>query len=189
MLGEDVEDQGGPVDDLDLDDVFEGDELAWAELTVADDGVRAALQHDVTQLAGLAGADEGGRVGLVAALDHTVEDEGTGGLGEGGELRQGVLRVVHGAGGPDADEHHSFQSQLAVLDFGDVFEFGREADDAAQGRALGALELVAVPVSVDRVAPGDVLFHQGVGPKALGEALRVRRVACVACVPRVLGRG
>src|SRR5690606_19838663 len=39
VLGEDVEDQRRAVDDLDLDDVLEVDELAGAELTVADDGV------------------------------------------------------------------------------------------------------------------------------------------------------
>ncbi len=186
VLGEDVEDQGGPVDDLHLDDVFEGDELAGAELAVADDGVGAALHDDVPQLAGLARTDEGGRVRLVTALDHAVEYECARGLGEGGELREGVLRVVHRAGGPDTDEHDALQAQLPVLDLGDVFEFGGEAGHAAQGRALGAFELLAVPVSVDLVAPGDVLFHQGIGPKALGEALRVTHVLCV---PRVLGRG
>jgi hypothetical protein len=41
VLGEDVEDQRGAVDDLDLDDVLEGAPLAGDELAVADDGVGA----------------------------------------------------------------------------------------------------------------------------------------------------
>lgn len=82
---------------------------------------------------------------------------------------------------PHADEYHALQAELSVLDLGDVLELGGEARDAAQGRALGAVELLAVPLSVDLVAPGDVLFHQGIGPKALGVVLHH--------VLRVLGRG
>ena len=41
VLGEDVEDQRGPVDDLDLDLVLEVAQLAGRELAVADDGVGA----------------------------------------------------------------------------------------------------------------------------------------------------
>lgn len=172
MLGEDVQDQGRTVDDLDLDDVLEVDELARAELTVADDGVRARLEDDVPQLLGLAGADVRGRVGLVATLGDTVEHERARRLREGGEFREGVLRVLHGSRGPDADEHDPLQAELAVLDLGDVLELGGEAHHTAQGRAVGAVELFAVPLSVDLVAPGDVLFHQGIGPKTLGVALR-----------------
>ncbi len=183
VLGEDVEDQGGPVDHLDLDDVLEVDELAGAELTVADHRVGARLQDDVPQLLGLAGADVRRRVGLVAALDDTVEDEGARRLGERGELREGVLGVLDRAGRPDADQHHALQAQLPVLDLGDVLQLGGESRDTAQGRALGAVVLLAVALPVDLVAPGNVLFHQGVGPKALREALPVLPV-----LP-VLGKG
>ncbi len=41
VLGEDVEDQRGPVDDLDLDDLLEVAQLAGGQLTVADHGVGA----------------------------------------------------------------------------------------------------------------------------------------------------
>lgn len=172
MLGEDVEDQGRTVDDLDLDDVFEVDELAGAQLTVADDGVRARFEDDVPQFVCLAGADVGGRVRLVAALDHAVEHERARGLREGGQLGQRVLRVPRGSRGPDTDEYDALQAELTVLDLGDVLEFGGEARDTAQGRTVGSVELVAVPLSVDLEAPGDVLFHQGIGPKILGVVLR-----------------
>ena len=94
VLGEDVEDQRRPVDDLDLDDVFEVDQLAGAQLTVAHHRVRAGLQDDVPQLLRLAGTDVGGRVGLVTALDHAVQHQGARRLGEGRELGEGVLRVL-----------------------------------------------------------------------------------------------
>lgn len=188
MLGEDVEDQGGPVDHLDLDDVFQVDQLAGAELTVADDGVGPGFENDVTQLQRLARTDVGGRVGLVTPLEHGVEHLGTGCLGQCRELREGDLRVVDGPRCPDTDEHHTLQAQLPVLDLGDVLELGGETGDTAQGRTLGTVELLAVPLSVDLVAPGDVLFHQGVGPKALGEALGVGFRGALR-VLRVLGKG
>lgn len=131
MLGEDVEDQGGPVDHLDLDDILKMDQLARGELTVTHHGVRPGFEHDVPQLQGLARADVRGRVGLVAALDDAVEHHRTGGLGEGGELGERVLRLLDRARGPDTDEHHPLQTELSVLDLGDVFEFGGQARYAA----------------------------------------------------------
>src|SRR6185312_11556837 len=101
-------------------------ELARAELTVADDGVRARFEDDVPQFVGLAGTDVGRGVGLVAALDHAVEHERARGLREGGELREGVVRVPRGPRGPHADEYDPLKAQLAVLDLGDVLEFGGE---------------------------------------------------------------
>lgn len=181
MLGEDVEDQGRTVDDLDLDDVLEVDQLAGAQFTVTDHGVGAGLDHDVPELVGLAGTDVRGRVGLVTALDEAVEHERSRGLRERGQLGQRVVRVLDGPRGPDTDEDDALQTELSVLDLGDVLELGGEARHTAQGRALGAFELLAVPVSVDLVAPGDVLFHQGIGPKTFGVVLRGSL--------RVLGRG
>jgi hypothetical protein len=140
------------------------DELTRAELAVADDGVGAGVEHQVPQLLRLAGADVRRRVRLVAALHDAVEDHRAGRLREGRELREGVLGVLHGAGGPDADEHHALQPELPVLDLGDVLQLGGETRHTAQCRALTAVVLIAVTLVVDPATPGDVLFHQGVGP-------------------------
>src|SRR5690606_20959004 len=91
VLGEDVEDQRGPVDDLDLDDLLEPAELARGELAVTDHGVGTGGRHDVGQLLSLTRADVRGGVGPVTALDQTVEDDGARGLGEELELAQRVL--------------------------------------------------------------------------------------------------
>lgn len=188
MLGEDVEDQGGPVDHLDLDDVFQVNQLTRAELTVADDGVGSRFEDDVAQLQRLARTDVGGRVRLVAALEDGVEHLGARRLRQCGQLREGVLRVTHGPRRPDADQHHALQAQLPVLDLGDIFEFGGEPGHTPQRGPLGAVELLAVPLSVDLVAPGDVLFHQGVGPKALCEAFG-DILRSTLRILRVLGKG
>jgi hypothetical protein len=72
VLGEDVQDQRRPVDDLDLHDLLELAELAGRELVVADHGVRPGLDDDVAQLLGLSRADVRGGVGLVAPLDQRL---------------------------------------------------------------------------------------------------------------------
>src|SRR5690606_5898750 len=56
VLGEDVEDQRGAVDDLDLDDVFELTQLARGQLAVADHRVGPRGGDDVAQLGRLARA-------------------------------------------------------------------------------------------------------------------------------------
>ena len=68
VLGEDVEDQRGAVDDLDLEAVLEVPQLAGLELAVADDGVGAGGLHDLLESVDLAAADVRRRVGLVAPL-------------------------------------------------------------------------------------------------------------------------
>ena len=45
VLGEDVQDQRGPVDDLDLDRAFQAAQLARGQLAVADDGVGARARR------------------------------------------------------------------------------------------------------------------------------------------------
>ena len=124
MLGEDVEDQRGPVDDLDLDPVLEVAQLAGRELAVADHGVGAGGLHDLAQPVDLAAADVRRGVGRLPALVERVEHLGAGGLGEQRELGHGVLGVLDGAVGPDPDQHDPLEAQLAVLDLGDVLELG-----------------------------------------------------------------
>jgi hypothetical protein len=144
VLGEDVEDEGGPVDDLDLDDLLELTQLAGRELTVADDRVGAGGPHDVAELVGLAGADVRRRVRLVAALDHALEHLRTRGLGQGGELGERVLGVTQRPAGPHADEDDALQPQLAVLDLGDVLELGGQARDAPEGVTLLEVETLTL---------------------------------------------
>jgi hypothetical protein len=154
VLGEDVEDQRGAVDDLDLDDVLEGAALARGELGVTDDRVGALGDDDVAQLGGLALAEVGRGVGLAAPLDQAGEHLGPGRLGEGGQLAHRVLGVLGGALGPHRGQDDPLEAQLAVLDLGDVLEFGGQPADATQRGALLAVELVAVePRSSSRTKP------------------------------------
>ena len=144
VLGEDVEDQRGPVDDLDLDDVLERAPLAGRQLGVADDGVGALGDDDVPQLDGLARAEVGAGVGLGPALDEAREHGRAGGLGQRGELAHRVVGVLGGALGPDGGEDDALEPQLAVLDLGDVLELGGQPRDTAQRSAVLAVVLVAV---------------------------------------------
>src|SRR5262249_47195018 len=62
VLSEDVQDQRGPVDDLDLHDAFQLPQLAWRQLAVADHRVRPGRRDQFGQLAGLARTHVGRRV-------------------------------------------------------------------------------------------------------------------------------
>ena len=146
VLAEDVEDHGRAVDDLDLDDVLERTPLTRGELGVGDHGVGADGGDDVAQLLGLAAADVGRRVGVRPALQHGVEDDRAGGLGEGGELAQRVLGILLRTLRVHADQHDVLEAQLPVLDLGDVLELGRQTRNATQRGALLAVPLLAVGV-------------------------------------------
>jgi hypothetical protein len=162
VLGEDVQDQRGPVHDLDLDHLFEVGQLGRGELAVADHRVRAGLHDDVAQLLGLAGADVGGGVGPVPALDQRVQDHRARGLGQGGQLAQGCLGVRGGARRPDAHQDHALEAQLPVLDLGDVLEFGGQAGDPAKRLPLGEVQLVSV-VAVTLLLVSPIGVHEVLG--------------------------
>jgi len=90
-FGEDVEDEGGAVEDLDLEGVFDAALLRGAELVVEDDdGVvdAGALRLDLRQLAL---ADVVRRMGVLQLLDGAADDAGAGGIGEEGQLIEGGL--------------------------------------------------------------------------------------------------
>lgn len=141
MLSKDVENQSCPVDDLDLDDLLQRRELRRRQLTVADDGVGAGRQDYFAQFLRLAGTDVGGSVGFVATLNQSFEDLGAGRLGKCGQLGHARLGLLGSSLRPDADQDNSFESKLAVLDFGDVLELGRQTGHAAQGAAICELHL------------------------------------------------
>ncbi len=126
VLGEDVQDQGGPVDHLDLDDAFQAAQLARGELAVADHGVGTGRGHDVGQLAGLARTHVGSRVDPAAPLDETVEDLGAGRFRQPAQLPHRVLRAGQAALGPHPDQHDPLEPKCPVLDLADVLQLGGE---------------------------------------------------------------
>jgi hypothetical protein len=81
-----------------------------------------------------------------APLQQAVEHDSAGRLGEGGEFTERVLGVLESLAGVDADQDDILETQLTVLDLGDILEFGREAPDSAQRGASIPVELVAVGI-------------------------------------------
>ncbi len=164
MLGEDVQDQRGPVDDLDLDDVLQTASLRRRELGVADDRVGACRGDDLAELGRLAGAEEGRGVRVVPALQHRVEHLGTGGLGQRSELLQRHLGLGGAGRGVDPGQHDSLQAELAVLHLCDVGELGRQSGDTTQRLAVGEVQLLPVVVlPVLWPCAGQVLIDRGPG--------------------------
>jgi K+-dependent Na+/Ca+ exchanger-like protein len=89
--------------------------------------VSAPGDDDVAQLAGLAGAEVGGRVGLLAALERRRRAPASRRSRRARRARQGVLGVVDAVPSVQTPgEHDPLEAELAVLDLGDVLELGRQ---------------------------------------------------------------
>jgi hypothetical protein len=144
VLGEDVQDEGGAVDDLHLDHALQAAQLPGGELVVADDRVGAGRRHQGRQLGRLARADVGRRIGPAAPLHQAVQHDRPGRLGQPGQLAQGVLRPGQRPLGPYPDEHHALQPQGAVLDLGDIGELGGQARHSAQRLPVGQVKFAGV---------------------------------------------
>ena len=144
MLGENIEDQGRPVDDLGVNDVLQPAALRGGQLLVDDDGVGLNATYDLGQLASLAGPQVGSRIGLHATLNDAVEDARTGGLRERGQLAQRVFGFLFALRGAQAHENDLFESHLAVFDLGDVLTVGGAGVDAARARSSLALKSTRV---------------------------------------------
>src|SRR5215207_5222608 len=138
---EDVEDQRRAVNHLDLYPVLEVTQLCGRQLSVADHGVRACGDDHFPQLIHLAPPDVGGRVWARAPLYQSVEHLGAGRLGQQLQFGQRVLRIGLAAGGPHADQHHTFQLESAVLDLRDVLKLGGHPGDPAQRLSIGEILL------------------------------------------------
>ncbi len=141
MLGEDVQDQGGPVDHLDPQLALQLAQLTGRQLPVADHGVRTGRHDDVGEFTHLAGTDVGGGVRAAAPLDEALQHLGAGGLGEPRQFDQGRLGLLDRSLCPHSDQDHALQAQAAVLDLGDVGEFGGQPGHAAQSGAVGQFQV------------------------------------------------
>ena len=141
MLGEDVEDQRGAVDDLDLDDLLELAQLARASARRRRSRCRRRRPRRCRaapwpcpsrcRWPGRAGRGAG------SAPSSTCEPAVSASRASSASEFSASASVPVG---PDPDEHDPLEAQLPVLDLGDVCEFGRQAGDAAQ--RLPLLELV-----------------------------------------------
>jgi hypothetical protein len=96
------------------------------------------------KLLGLSAAEVRAGVGIRAALQQSVEHSSPGRLGEGCELAHRILGFLLRALRIHADEHDVLEPKLPILDLGDIFEFGRQAADATQRRALLTVVLLTV---------------------------------------------
>jgi len=158
VLGEDIQDQCCPVDYFDLDLLLQRAQLARRQLAVAYHRVGARVDHDGAQFIDLATADERGWVRPVAALDQAFEHLRAGRLRQIGQLGEGVVRIRGRSFGPDTDQHHPLEPQLAILDLGDVSQLGGEPGHAPQRVSLLQLELAGrVGAVAALIASGAVL--------------------------------
>ncbi|CKS70932.1 Uncharacterised protein [Mycobacterium tuberculosis] len=156
MLGKDVEDQRGAVNNLNLHSLFQGGQLRRRQFAVADDGVGAGRHDHFAEFGRFARADVGRRVGLVATLDESFEHLGAGGFGQCRQLGQACPVVSRAALGPHSHQHHPLQAQLAVLHLGDVGKLGRQPGNPAQRRSVLECELTEARCEVRKARLGRI---------------------------------
>ena len=114
---EDLEDEGGAVEDLAAEGLFEVAGLGAGEFVVEDDRVDAEFAGLGGEFGGFAGTDEGGGVGDVEFLGAGSEDDCAGG---GGEFAQFIQGITHVPCGPafelDPDQEHLFRPAVGCFD-------------------------------------------------------------------------
>jgi hypothetical protein len=70
-------------------------------------------------------------------LQHTVKNYCARGFTQRGEFLHRILRVFLVPLGIDADQDDILDTQLAVLDLGDILEFGSKTVDAPECDSVG----------------------------------------------------
>ena len=143
---EDVQDQRGPVHHLHLDEVLQVSQLRRLQVPVADDGVGASDANHIGHFLNLAASDVGRGIRLAPPLHQGLQNLGASGFGQQFQLGHRVVGVLLGPGGPHGHQHHPFQPQLAVLNLGDVLQFGAHADNPPERVPLGKLDLITIVV-------------------------------------------
>ena len=105
MSREDVENNLGPVDDLDLEGSFEISRLSRSQVVIEDDHVGLVGLHQFLELLDLARANIGGDVDLLPLLQHGGDDMKASRLCQPANLVKRVVlgRVVIGKNNPDKD--------------------------------------------------------------------------------------
>lgn len=116
-LGEDIEDQLGPVDDFDLRAIGDGADLGRVELLVENDQAGTPMKRQDGKLIQLAAAHEETGVGFPALLQDRVDGADAGRVGQLLEFvkgRDGLLA----SSGEDTDQERAFGAgRLAHVEF------------------------------------------------------------------------
>jgi hypothetical protein len=93
VLGEDVEDYRGPVNNFDLDRIFKGPALARRELSIGDNGVCTNSRDYLVKFLDLSSTKVCGWVWVWLSLEHTVEDHRASSLAQCREFLHRILGV------------------------------------------------------------------------------------------------
>ena len=87
----DIQDQACAIDYLRLEDVFQILGLAWRQFVIENDDVDALENNLLADLFDFATANEGGRIGTVATLNHLIDDSSTSRCGQFTQLIESVM--------------------------------------------------------------------------------------------------
>jgi hypothetical protein len=136
VLGKNIEDYRGAINDFDFDGILERAALARGEFSVGNHSVSTNGHDNFVEFLDFSAPEIGSRVGMRFSLKHTVKDNCTRGLAQCGEFLHRVLGVFLVSLGIDPNEDDVLDSKLAVFDLGDVLELGSKSVDAPEGDAV-----------------------------------------------------
>ena len=131
MLSEDVQNQRGSVNNLDLDNIFQAAPLGGGKITINNDCVCAIRSNKLSQFTSFTRPQISCGIRMRTFLDDTVEDLRTGCFSKRCQLTQRVLCFFFSSRGTQPYKHDLFKTDLAVLDFRNFFKVVREALDTA----------------------------------------------------------
>ena len=114
MLGEDIQDNQGPVHDLQIQLLLQAAQLGRGQLIIADDAVRVQFYRQLPDLVDLAAADIGARMHTLPVLDDPAYGLRACGVGQFLKLVQGLLHIFIFPGA-DADENNPLPGRFFIF--------------------------------------------------------------------------
>jgi hypothetical protein len=158
--GEDVQDQLGPVDDLQVPELGDGAHLRARKLALKDDQVGALLHGGDHEVLELAAADHVAGVQIASALGDHLDHLDPGRIGQLPQLGHRLLEILQAAGGDAYQDALARRSRdlagVAVGGGGFLFEARQEGGEV-EVEFVDRDRLFQVP----GVAPGLFRFQPG----------------------------
>jgi hypothetical protein len=137
VLGENVQDDRGPVDDLDFDGILECAALARGEFSVGNHSVSTNGHDNFVEFFDLSAAKVRGWVWVRLTLKHTIKDNRTSRLAQCREFLHRVLSVFLISLGIDTNKYNVLNAKLPVFNLGNILKLGSKAVDASERDAVG----------------------------------------------------
>ena len=122
MLAKDVQDDCGAVNDFHLHLVFQRTALGGGKFCICHDGVCTKCSNEISKFLSLSSTEVGCRIWHGTHLHDTVKNLSTCRFAQRCQFTHRVLAVFYLPLGINPNEDNVFESNLAVLNLGNIFQ-------------------------------------------------------------------